>query len=337
MAMTVDEAFKEFMDEVVNLDPDVVTQARKSRDNLLENIDDLNQDDFFRLHKEFNVGFGSFSRRTKCRELNDIDLMIGIAADGATYSENGSWDNIVMTASRINKTQQECCNEDGTLNSTKVLNKFKAKLRELADYSRSDIHRNGEAVTLDLKSKVWSFDIVPCFHTTKESDGRNYYLIPNANGKWKKTDPTWDARYVDDTVCLKGPLVRPLVRLCKKWNKVKKIKNIPSYLLETMIVDFCASHQTLNTDLKILFRQALAYIQDSVWKSVWDMKEIEGDINNLQDIYEFSDIYNIAEKAKEDCEKAGAAIYCKRTKNDDRVAIYLWQEIFGQDFPSYDK
>ena len=35
-----------------------------------------NQDEFFVLCEDFNLHFGSFARKTQCRELNDIDLMI---------------------------------------------------------------------------------------------------------------------------------------------------------------------------------------------------------------------------------------------------------------------
>ena len=38
MATTVNIAFSEFMKDIVNLDPDIVSAARTSRDNLLENI-----------------------------------------------------------------------------------------------------------------------------------------------------------------------------------------------------------------------------------------------------------------------------------------------------------
>ena len=84
MATTVNIAFVEFMKDIVNLDPDVVCKARTSRDNLLDNIAEFdNRDGFFDLCDSFNVHFGSFARRTKCRELDDVDLMIGIAANGA--------------------------------------------------------------------------------------------------------------------------------------------------------------------------------------------------------------------------------------------------------------
>lgn len=79
MATTVNNAFSEFMSYVVNLDPTVTSEARYSRDNLLSNISEFdNKDDFFDLCDSYNVHFGSFARRTKCRELDDVDLMSSV-------------------------------------------------------------------------------------------------------------------------------------------------------------------------------------------------------------------------------------------------------------------
>ena len=47
MATTVNNAFAEFMKDIVNLDPDVVSEARSSRDDLLENIAEFDNDDGF--------------------------------------------------------------------------------------------------------------------------------------------------------------------------------------------------------------------------------------------------------------------------------------------------
>lgn len=255
MATTVNNAFSEFMKNIVNLDADVVSNARSSRDNLLENIAEFdNADGFFNLYQGFNVHYGSFARKTKCRELNDIDLMIGISADGATYNANDPWDNMKITASTINAAQIECARDDGTLNSTQVSNKFKDKLKNVREYSRSEIRRSGEAVILNLKSKDWSFDIVPCFHTVTESEGCAYYLIPNGSGNWKKTDPLKDREHVTNTNREKDGLVLELIRLCKKWNKVKNAKTLPSYLLETMIINHCDEESELSQWIDIRFK-----------------------------------------------------------------------------------
>ena len=330
MATTVNNAFDEFMKDIVNLDPDVVSKARESRDNLLENIAEFDDEDgFFDLCQDFNVHFGSFARKTKCRELDDIDLMIGIAANGATYNSSDPWDDVHITASTTNRAQKDCTREDGTLNSTQVINKFKNKLKHVREYSRSDIHKSGEAVVLNLTSKDWSFDIVPCFHTVTESDGRSYYLIPNGKGNWKKTDPTKDKEHVTNTNKDKEGRVLELIRLCKKWNNVKKATTIPSYLLETMIINYCDSQTTLSQFIDYRFRYALKYIADNIMNSVSDMKDIQGDINTLSD----SEKSKLKEKANNDYQKACEASEME-TVNQEK-AIKLWGEILGGDFPTY--
>ena len=330
MATTVNTAFDEFMKDIVNLDPDVVSKARESRDNLLENIAEFDDEDgFFDLYEGYNVHFGSFARKTKCRELDDIDLMIGIAANGATYNSSDPWDDVHITASITNQAQKDCTREDGTLNSTQVINKFKSKLKHVREYSRSDIHKSGEAVVLNLTSKDWSFDIVPCFHTVTESDGRSYYLIPNGKGNWKKTDPTKDKEHVTNTNKDKEGRVLELIRLCKKWNNVKKATTIPSYLLETMIINYCDSQTTLSQFIDYRFRDALKYIADNIMNSVSDMKEIQGNINTLSD----SDKSKLKEKANNDYQKACDASNAE-TKDQEK-AIKLWGEILGGDFPTY--
>ena len=50
MARTVNSAFVEFMKDKVNLDSEKVSKARKSRDNLISNINSFTGDaDFFEI------------------------------------------------------------------------------------------------------------------------------------------------------------------------------------------------------------------------------------------------------------------------------------------------
>ncbi len=331
MATTVNNAFSKFMTDSVNLDKDVVTKARDSRDNLLSNISEFgNLDGFFDLCQNFNVHFGSFSRKTKCRELDDIDLMIGISANGATYNSSDPWDNVHITPSITDSAQRACLNFDGTLNSTKVINKFKNKLVEVREYSRSDIHKSGEAVVLNLTSKVWSFDIVPCFHTVVESNGRSYYLIPNGKGNWKKTDPSKDRDHVTNSNQAKDGRLLELVRLTKKWNKVKKATTIPSYLLETMVVNYTDSVSELDAYIDLRFINVLKYISNNMLASIYDLKGIQGNINTLSP----EDRLLLQSKAHTDYLKACTAQYYERN-GMQKDAINKWREILGGDFPTY--
>lgn len=298
---------------------------------MLSNIAEFSDEDgFFTLCDSFNVHFGSFARRTKCRDLDDIDLMIGIAANEATYNSSDPWDNVKITANANDIAQNACMRDDGTLNSTKVVNKFKKALEGVREYSRSDIHRNGEAVVLNLKSKDWSFDIVPCFHTVEESDGRAYYLIPNGKGNWKKTDPLKDKEHVTATNQAKDGRLLELVRLIKRWNETKNAGSVPSYLLETMIVYHADSVTELDQYIDFRFKKAMKYIADSILASVSDMKDIQGDINTLS----YTSRLSLQSKAQTVYEKACTAWDYEKS-GDHEKAIKKWGEIFGSDFPEY--
>lgn len=332
MAKKVNEAFDRFMANVVNLSPETVVKARKSRDNLLENINEFSEDnDFFELYSGFNFHTGSFARKTKCRELNDIDLLIGISANGATYNSDDPWDDVHMMASPIDSVQRKCMRDDGTLNSTKVSNQFKEKLEGVREYFKSEIRRNGEAVVLNLISKDWSFDIVPCFRTVVESNGRSYYLIPNGKGNWKKTAPDVDKGHVMLANQKHEGKVLPLIRLCKRWNKTKNATTIPSYMLETMIINFVDSVDKLTNFVGGNFFNALNYIATNVTQPIYDLKGIQGNINTLDGLQQSA----IVAKAVGDCKKAKEACWYEGI-GDSKRAIGLWGEIFGKDFPSYE-
>lgn len=333
MAYTVDSAFSIFMKNYVNLDPNVVKSARDSRDNLLERLKAFdNKDDFFDLYEAFNLHFGSFARKTKCRELDDIDLMIGISAGGATYYSQDYWNQVRITPNNTNPAQIYCRNDDDdTLNSTKVLNRFMSELKKLPEYQHSEIKKNGEAITLYLKSKALGFDIVPCFHTEKEADGRDYYLIPNGKGKWKKTDPTIEKDRITDVNKKHNGKVLDTIRLVKYWNKRGKMPTLASYLLETMMVDYFESISSTPDYIEQRFCKALEYIKHHINNAVYDSKGIEGNINTLT----FEERNKIFNRAKNDYFKAQDAIQAECIEKKQQKAINIWHSIFGEDFPTY--
>ena len=326
--MTVNQAFAQFMKEYVNLDPNVVEKARASRDNLKDNIAEFNNaDDFFHLYPDIDIQFGSFARKTKCRELDDIDLMIGISADKATYTPDREWNDIKIKASTSSAMQQQCKDEYGYLNSRKVLNVFKKKLVHVREYSRSELKRNQQAVVLNLISKDWSFDIVPCFLTVYESDGRNYYLIPNGKGHWMKTDPKYDRDIVTKTNQDNDEKLLGLIRLVKIWNRKSGVVKIPSYLLETILVDF-ASRYMLAFRLPVRFCNALSYLQGAIYDYIYDLKEIQGDLNTLTS--EEKDSF--CNRCEVDYNLAREAINFEE-EGDTKAALKNWQTVFGENFP----
>lgn len=332
MASTVNVAFSEFMRDTVNLDSEVTKKARKSRDNLIVNINDLGEDDsFFNLYSEKNISFGSFARKTKIRPLNDIDIMICIKGDGSTYSEYS--DRVEITVNDDSSPQKACCNDNSSiLNSTKVINKFKSNLSNLPDYKKAELHKNGSAATLQMNSYSWNFDIVPCFFTAPTSSGDTFYIIPDGKGNWIMTDPRKDRDGISDTNQTHNGRMLDTIRLLKYWNNRSTMPSAPSYMFECLILQYFKSLQSVASEfIDLRFRDALNYIRTAIYYSVDDPKGIQGNLNTLTT----DEQYTIAVRATNDYNKAVEAVRLEVEDKDHKSSIRKWGEIFGSAFPTF--
>lgn len=327
MATTVNNAFSEFMRDKVNLETLETSTARKSRDNLFRNINGFSgAEDFFNIYEDKNLKFGSFARRTKIRELDDIDLMICLSADGnRTYLEDT--DCIYITGNDMDKKNGLMTDGTNHLNSTKVINRFVSKLSDLNDYEKAEIHKNQEAATLKMKSYTWNFDIVPCFYTTGE-----FYLIPDGKGNWKKTDPRIDnGRTTTINQQHNGNLLN-LIRLVKYWNNRKVTIRISSYMLECMILEQYEKLETPETWwIDFQFRDTLAYLANAILGRVDDPKGIQGDLNS----FSWEDRCKISDALSKAHEKAEEAVRLEIDQKDQKKSIIKWQDVLGPSFPDY--
>lgn len=113
---------------------------------------------------------------------------------------------------------------------------------------------------------------------------------------------------------------------------MKNATTIPSYLLETLIINHCDEKDELSQWIDFRFRDALAYIEEHISSTVYDMKEIQGDINSLDDDERIA----LKQKAKNDYNKACEAINYETQDKNYKKSINKWREIFGGDFPEYD-
>ncbi len=308
MATTVIQAFNEFLKDIVNLDSDISKTARSSRDWLLGQISNFNDKDntFPQLYSDINIHFGSFARKTKIRELDDIDLMVGLTGQGSTYAEYT--DKIEITVADDAKELLNLCHDNtNKLNSKKVINKFVSACSNIPQYSNADIKRNQEAATLQLSSYTWNFDIVPCFMTTANSYGVSYYLIPDGN-------------------------VLQVIRVMKYWNRRPTMPTMSSYLLETMILNYYeAKTTTASQYVDIELPDVIAYIHNNIMYDVSDPKNIQGNINQLT----YDEKTKIKNKANSDYYKAVDARQLEQDK-DMKGSINKWREIFGDFFPKYE-
>ncbi|MEH2461496.1 hypothetical protein [Nostoc sp.] len=335
MARTVNVAFDDFLRNYVNLDPNDTAQARKSRDWLVEEqIHSFPEKDIYfpTLYSEKDIYFGSFARRTKKRELDDIDIMIVLSGEGGYYHEYIDGVIEIYVPDSAYKLKRLCFDGTNKLNSRKVINKIIALLNKVPHYEKADINRNLEAATLKLKSYYWNFDIIPCFFTKPDFSGRTYYLIPDGQGNWKKTDPRIDRDRVTEINQSHDGNILNLIRLMKFWNRRPTMSSMSSYLLENMILDYYSNnlYRKASSYVDLEVPNLLQYIRDNIFNSVNDPKGIQVNINNLK-LDERSSIWA---RAHIDNIKALDARQLE-SQNNHQLSISKWREVFGTNFPIY--
>ncbi|SJZ95549.1 hypothetical protein SAMN02745174_02067 [Cetobacterium ceti] len=326
--VTLKQAQNKFLKEIVDLEPGRVEKARKSRDFLKETIKNICEKDkeMFNLYPEYHIDFGSFARNTKIRPLDDIDMMFCFKGEGSVYDILGN-ESYKITVPTESKTLIKVCEENNQLNSRKVIEKIKAKLYNISNYNRADIKRNQEAITLKLNSYEWNFDIVPCFICNEGDEKAKFYLIPDGNGNWKKTDPRKDRERIKELNNINNGSVYQLVRLAKKWSKQKNFQSISSYLLENLVLEYVASTSISNNTYDE-FESFLDYLKDKIYEKIKDPKGIQDDLNNL----EFLHKYKISIAAQRDAEilRESNDIYLRE---ETKINFYI--KVFGNDFPKY--
>ncbi|OYU93845.1 MAG: nucleotidyltransferase [Bacteroidetes bacterium B1(2017)] len=327
MPTTVNSAFAQFLKETVNLETERSKTARSSRDWLIRQINSLpeRETDFPKLVEDFHLHYGSFARKTKTRPLDDIDIMIGLHAHGATHNVI-SHDLIKVYTNSNNLILNSLSNDGNTINSKMVINRFVKSLSNIYQYKSAEVNRRHEAAVLNLSSYDWSFDIVPCFQAT---DG--YYIIPDGNGNWKKTDPRLDKSKTERINQAHDGNILNVIRIVKYWNKRRVVNTIPSYLLENMILNYYEIQNIKATSyVDMEFIKVMDYLVNAIYNYISDPKGIQGNLNNLS-FDEKSNISNAALKYSDLAQEAR-----RYEKNEDhKSAISKWSEVFGNTFPSY--
>ena len=328
MPYSVNSCFEKFRREVVDLEPEQVKTARASRDFVLDNIARLsNEGELPDVLGYYCLNYGSFARNTKIRPLDDIDMMICYDGSCGVYDTIRKNELYHIRFADNHPFFDDLRNDDGrTLNSRKVMNQLIGALSGVEKYSKADLHRRGEAATLQLSSYPWNFDIVPCFYTKT-----GFYLIPDGQGHWKNTDPRIDRMRIETINQKNFCLVLPLVRLMKYWKALKWGDVVSSYMFEQMVLDGIESDpMPLGMSWQVRVERVLRHITNAVKAPVWDPKEIQGDLNDLdiETKNHLSEVANISWIAAYHAIK-------KEREGDIKDAIRLWRSVFGDMFPEY--
>lgn len=330
MATTVNGAFDNFLRNSVRIDSDRSDIAKKSKITLVNEILNFPSDGMFLpIHPDKSIDYGSFSRKTKIRPLDDIDLMIILHAQGNWRIHHTDHIKIYVPDS-AEKQLRLCHDGTNTLNSIKVINKFKEYLAKVSFYDKAEIKRNQEAVTLNLKSYEWVFDVVPCFVTNPdEFTGKTFYLIPDGKGNWKATDPRIDKQRTSYINTKHNVSVIDMIRLIKYWASRRILPNIQSYFLENLILNYYDSASISYTFVDMELPNIFSYIYHNIHLPLIDPKGFQGDINHLS----HDDRNKIQVRASQDFHKA---VEARKLETDGKIkeSIEKWGEIFGSNFPS---
>lgn len=336
MPYRVNSCFDDFIRYRVNLDPDRTKVARASRNNLLNNLQELSNAGVLPKHyAEKNLSYGSFARSTKIRPLDDIDLMVCLSACGGHYTEITR--NTLYTIKMQDGLEiyDELKDDDGNLNSRKLINRIIKGLSSLRDYQKAEIKRNQEAATLQLKSYEWNFDIVPCFYANDD-----FYLIPDGKGNWKKTDPRIDDQRMNRAKAIVSQWnsnakdLQTFIRLMKYWKRENWADVVGSYMFEQMVLTFVESHG-LKSDWQSNVQDCLLSFSQQILGTVNDPKRMQGDLNTL----DYDSRRRYSQIANSDYNTSRTAIIEEATANmlqrTHERAISLWNDVFGEGFKKY--
>lgn len=338
MAYSVRGAFDRFRTDTVDLDPDVTKAGRSSRDYLVDQIKIVakNNAAFPRLGGDYRP-YGSFARRTKIQPLNDIDLLLVLSGRGTAESSSSALNTYRLKVT--DSTAPLAAYAEGTgsifdtatyVNSTKVLNAIRSGLAAVPNYRKADIKRTGVAVTLDLSSRPWVFDIVPAVEVADATGATKHYLIPNGKGQWMRTDPRTDSTNVTAANTRHSGELLPTLRLLKYWNGRTTKPRLESYYFETLVLKTFASGSVIAdypTAIKHFFDNGSTHL----WLSCPDPKGLGPALDASVD---YATKTKVADAMKEAATWAGYAIMYDGT-SDPKNAIYWWGRVFGGAFPTY--
>lgn len=327
MSTTVNNAFNDFQEKVVNLNKNKTEKARNSRDWLWKQLNRLDIKDnlyFPYKYEDKHIKFGSFARKTKITPLDDIDLIFCLSACFSYYQQSDKNTYTIHTENADERLKKLSYNN--ILNSCRVVNKLKSALYNIEHYKSCDLHSRGEAVTLKLSSYDWNFDIVPSFYTET-----GFYLIPNGEGNWKATNPRIDQKLITDINKKNNNNLLQLIRTLKYWNKHNSSYTINSYLFEQFIINY-TKQVYLSERIYYYIIYFFNYLSSNIYNEVLNPKGFQGNINTLA----YEQKFSISKKAKWAYNKAIEAYKAEIYEKNQEKAINKWREIFGSNFPKYE-
>lgn len=324
---SVEEVFDNFIKNHINIPLQTMILAESSKEYLvgkLLNVPNVVVDFPLLIGEYFD--YGSYARGVKIKPLDDIDLMVTLHA-GGTYVQMLGNGQIVLKPylhyCPISKYQDS----NGYINSTIILNKIRNYIEGLHTYRKAEIHKNLNAVTLQMPSYDWNFDIVPSIGASYSGHlPFDFYLIPDGKGGWLKTDPRIDNKKIDILDQLNYGLVRSIIKLLKFWNQKGGKPSLKSYYLESIALNIFSqvTVSSISQGLLAFFSAA----GNCITEPFQDPKGFGSYLNEDLDYTTKINLVSAIDDSKTLCLNALSHEY----RGNHHEAIKQWQKLFGKDF-----
>lgn len=272
-ARTVSGAFEEFLDNEINIGKGTRTLASTSQNHLRDFLtSECGRDPGFpRVLSIADSDFlgGSFARHTKIWPLDDIDVYLPLDGHNLMFVQNGMRLPYTVRTDGVLTSNPLL---DGRwmkglyISSGQLINEFSSVLRR--HYPKeTDVRPNGEAVSVRMSqggsqsSEGLGYDVVPCFSLSPDdADELDFYLIPNGNDGWIRTNPRLDTLVSSKLQVDNNKTYRKAVKLIKYWNAETLGGVLSSYYIELAIArTFLAKNSSGEQVLSVSLAVALAF------------------------------------------------------------------------------
>lgn len=334
--LSAQSAFNKFQ-RIVDIETKTYKSGRSSRNFLQTRITALSKSDplFPKITGRY-IPYGSLARKTKIAPLDDIDLLV-ILSDkllkeeafyGAPYSPHTK--RLAITNGTAPLAAYA---ENGYVNSKRILNRMKSQITKLHNYKYSSVKRNLQAVTLQLKTQTWNFDLVPAVAVGKVVSGKTvvaHYLIPDGKGEWMRTDPRKNATDTTAANRQHNGLLIPTIRLLKHWNRMTRKPRLSSFYFETLalrVFHYAPTITTIPGAVKYFFDHCPSYLFQSCPCPTGHGPNLDASVS-----WEIKN--KVATAMRADANDAGLALQHEQ-QGDIKNALRHWRRVFGTKFPTY--
>ena len=242
----VSQSFEDMLTAFINIPERMRTLASASQQNLRKFLqDECERDPAFppvlaTADKDF-LG-GSFARHTKNRPLDDIDIYLPLDGANLFYYEHGAITpyTVLTDGLAFNPLLTPRWANGSYVSSAKLVEEFAGALKRR--FPQTKVKPNGHAISIRMThgetptQDGLGYDVVPCFSLKPQrQDDRHFYLMPNGQGGWMRTNPRVDSGVADVLQENHNKLFRKVVKLLKYWNTEQLNGAISSYFIELAI------------------------------------------------------------------------------------------------------